>query len=97
MSNSDQWISTRFLYKQDTRLCAEIEVIELTPTHYKFVIHPITIGKERPPYMQAGPLDSARLPHPFDDVGSVYEKQLDCLRAATKLLSSLKQTNVTYT
>lgn len=89
MKNSEKWLSTRFLYKRDTQLFAEIEVIELDPTQYKFVIHPTPFGAGESPYMQHGPLDSAQLPSDFEDINRVYSKQLDCLRAATRLVSSI--------
>lgn len=89
MKNSDKWLSTRFLYKRDTRLFAEIEVIELDEIHYKFVIHPTPLGAGESPYMQNGPLDSDHLPSAFADVNRIYTRQLDCLRAATRLVSSI--------
>lgn len=88
MTNSEKWLSTRFLYKRDTRLFAEIEVVELDATHYKFVIHPTPFGSGESPYMKE-PLDSFDLPSTFANVGRVYSGQLDCLRAATRLVSSI--------
>ena len=96
MKNSEKWLSTRFLYKRDTQLFAEIEVIELDPTHYKFVIHPTPVGAEESPYMQQGPLDSVHLPSVFEDVSRVYSKQLDCLRAATRLVSSMESSRFSF-
>ncbi|MBG0917815.1 hypothetical protein [Exiguobacterium sp. SRB7LM] len=89
MTDSDKWLSTRFLYTRDARLFAEIEVVELDPSHYKFVIHPTPLGAGESPYMRQGPLDSDHLPSAFSDVSRVYTRQLDCLRAATRLVSSI--------
>lgn len=81
--------STRFLYKRDTQLFAEIEVVGIDDSLYKFVIYPTKLWDNHDGLQHTGQFDSLTLPPSCHYVNQTYDEQLTCLRAAIRFLSSL--------
>lgn len=81
--------STRFLYKQDTQLLAEIEVVTVEKSLYKFIIYPTKLGSHYSDFLSTDVFDSFRLSQSFPNIRGTYDHQFECLRAATRLLSSM--------
>lgn len=83
------FISTRFSYRRDTKLFAEIEVIPLADSHYKFIIYPTKLLIDQEETLSTGTIDSTALSSPGFQIRESYHEQLDCLRAAIRYLSTL--------
>lgn len=91
----EQFGSTRFLYKRDTHVFAEIEVVGIDDSLYKFVIYPTKYWEYLEDFQQKDQFDSLTLPLSCHHVNRTFDEQLTCLRAAIRFLSSLRPSRLT--
>lgn len=73
------FVPTRFSYRRDTKLFAEIEVVRMENSYYKFIIHPTEQWQNQ----------EESLTHLRIQPDKSYNEQLACLRAAIRYLSTL--------